>query len=366
MAGRPPGCGGTATVSSGPTLWSTLLMFIGIGEGVGAVIAGIGKFVGWIGSGISSGATIGGWALVAIIAVAVTTAVFISVWAWQSYSALCGMPPVGKFGCVTGVINAVTAGFSQWYSDIVGFANNQPQIDVVVKSDYWPTVTLNNPPLILCAPCTNCPAAVAVPAVIAGGTPGCSPVLTCYYHDSEVCGAAKGAAIGATVGAALGAVGGIIAAAFAMGALGCGFTAVFSWICLIILLVVLLIVILIVVLAALIGSALGTMAGRGGAVGTITPGGGAVPTVTAGSSTLVSGAYVTVVGNLVQSGAALGANALWFAGWIPNANGTTVDDATTTNNSGTMVLGMSTGMAPFCFTDPDTNIPANMDSCPVP
>lgn len=359
-----------------PRFFSTVLALIGIAQTAGGVIAGIVGLVGKLGDigtsvtsflssfGVSA-TSFGALSWIAIIAVAVTTAVVIIVWAWQSYNALCGQPPFGALACVTGVINSVTPGFSQWYSGVVGFASNQPQIDVVVKSAYWSWITFKSPPTVLCAACTNCPPSVAGAASIAGGTPGCSPLLVCVYHDPEVCGAAQNSAIGATVGAALGAVGGTIAAIAIMGAVGCGLTAVFSWICLIILAIVLIIVILIVVLAALIGSAIGAAAARGGFVGTITTPGGQTA-ITAGTATLVAGTYVSVVGNLAQLAAASGANALWFVGWVPNANGMTVDDATAANNSGTTAIGMSTGKPPFCFTDPDANIPASMDICPAP
>ena len=53
------------------------------------------------------------------------------------------------------------------------------------------------------------------------------------------------------------------------------------------------------------------------------------------------GTYVTVIGNMVKATQSLGANVLWFAVWIPNANGRTVDDLTGSNGNGTMALGMS-------------------------
>lgn len=365
-----PACGGAPTVSPAPSVLVTLLGLIAIGTTVGTVISaiigfarvaeaiggGVATFVGWFGGTVS---VAGGLALVAIIAVAVATATLIIVWAWQSYTAICGSPPFGKFACVTGVVNAVTAGFSQWYSQVVGFAGNQPQLDVVVRSDHWPTITMNNPPFVWCAGCQNCSAAIAGPAAGAGGNPGCSAELTCFYHNNQVCQAALGGAVGATVGAVIGAALGIVGAIAAMAALGCTLGGPFALICWIILLIVLIVVIIVVVVVALIGAAIGTQAGKAAA------GGSATPTTTSGTP-LVAGAYVTVVGNLVQSGTAMGANALWFAGWIPNANGVTVDDATATNNNGTTVLGMSTGVAPFCFTDPDANIPRSMDICPIP
>ena len=365
-----PACGGTQTVSGAPTLWATLLAILAVASAVAAVISAIIGFakvaeaiggavasvVGWLGGSIS---VAGGLALAAIIAVAVATAVLIIVWAWQSYGAICGSPPLGKFACVTGVINAVTPGFSKPESEVFGFAGNQPRVDVVVKSDYWPVVTLNNPPFVWCAGCKNCSAAVAGPAAGAGGNPGCSPELSCYYHNPQVCSAALGSAVGATIGAVIGAALAVVGAVAAMAALGCGITGPFVLICWLILLIVLIVVILVVVAVAVIGSLIGTQAGKAAA------GGSATPTAASGAA-LAAGAYVSVSGNLVQAGPSMGANALWFAGWIPNANGQSVDDETQTNHNGTTVLGMSVGTVPFCFTDPDKNIPRRMDICAVP
>jgi hypothetical protein len=201
-------------------------------------------------------------AFAAIVLAAVATMIVIIVWAAQSHIALCYPPSPGKFECVTGVVNAVTPGFTSWYSEIVGFANNQPRADVVVKSIYWPIVTLNNPPMVWCAGCANCPSSVATAAQIADPAAPCSPTLACYYHDRQVCGASNGSAWGAGVGAAVGAAAGIILAILAFGALGCSFTAVFSWICLLALLLVVLIAIVVTVIVAAIGSAIGTQAGK--------------------------------------------------------------------------------------------------------
>jgi len=366
-----PACGGTQTVSAAPTLLAVLMGIWAVAAAIIAGIMGVAGFlekfapaiaagvswtVTWLGGSISLA---GAAALALIIAVAIATAVLIIVWAWQSYSALCGSPPVGKFECISGVINAITPGFSAWYSQAVGFAGNQPRIDVVVKSNYWPIITLNNPPFVWCARCTNCPPAAAGGATIAGGSPGCSPELSCYYHNKQVCSAALGAAIGATVGAVIGAGLAVVGAVAAMSAAGCAITGPFVLFCWIILAIILIVVIIVVVAVALIGAAIGTQAGKAAA------GGSATPPAVAGAA-LAAGAYVTVVGNLVQAGPSMGANAIWFAGWIPNANGASVDDATLSNGNGTTVLGMSLGMVPFCFTDPDTNILASMDICPVP
>jgi hypothetical protein len=374
-----PACGGRQSVSGAPSLWATILAAVALASTVGGVVSGLYGFkaaadgigagvvtaTSWVSSklglSVSALSSAGGLALAAIIVVAVVTAVVVSVWAWESHQAICGPPPFGKFACVSGVINSVTAGFVSGWSQVFGFTGNQPQIDVVVKGDYWPTVILDDPSFVWCAGCQNCPPAAVGPAAGAGGDPGCSPMLLCYYHNSQVCSASKGGAIGATVGAALGAVGGAIAAVAALGALGCTITGPFTWVCWIILVVILLIVILVVVLAALIGSLIGTQAGKAAAGGTAAPTTGGT-----GATPLAAGAYVSVRGNLVQARPALGANALWFAGWIPNANGATVDDATATNGNGTTVLGSSTGMAPFCHTDPDAAIRPRMDICVTP
>jgi hypothetical protein len=357
-----------AAVAVATTVGGVVSGLVGFKAAADAIGAGVVTVAGWVASvaskvGLSIPAlsSAGGLALAAIIAVAVVTAVLISVWAWESHKAICGPPPFGKFACVSGVINSVIAGFAQGHSQVFGFTGNQPQIDVVVKGDYWPTVILDNPSFVWCAGCQNCPPAAAGPAAGAGGDPGCSPMLLCYYRNNQVCSASQGGAIGATIGAALGAVAGVIGAVWALGALGCTITGPFTWLCWIILALILLVVILVVVLVAVIGSVIGTQRGKASA------GGSAAPTTGgAGATPLATGAYVSVRGNLVQARPALGANALWFAGWILNANGTTVDDATATNGNGTTVLGASTGMAPFCHTDPDAVIRPRMDLCVTP
>lgn len=367
MAG-PPACGGTQKVAPAPTLWVTISGLVGLGLTFVQIVSGVlgfAKLAATLGEaliplfaklGIQAATPLAAFACLAIIAAAVIAATVIIVWAWQSYTALCGSPPLGKFVCITGVIDAVSPGFSQWYSELVGFAGNHPRVDVVVKRDYWPTVILDNPSFVWCASCANCPPSVAGPASLAGGNPPCSPELPCYYHNRQVCSAALGSAIGATAGAVVGAAVGIIGGIAAMSAVGCLATAVFTLFCWAILLLVVLVVIAVVAVSALVGSVVGTQAGKAAA------GGSAGATAGTGVA-LVPGAYVSVVGNMVQAGAALGSNALWFAGWIPNANGATVDDETATNDNGTAVLGVSSGTPPFCFTDPDAAIPNGMDSC---
>ncbi len=361
-------CGGTGTVSGTPTFFatafligSTIAALAGVVQQVAEKIAGLigplSTFLSWL-APILGVSTWGAAALVAIVLTAMATVVAIIVWAVNSHSALCGVPSVGRFACVTGVVNAATSGFASAHSELVGFQNNQPRLDVVVKEIYWPIVAFNNPPVVHCAACTNCPTSVFPPAAANPGAP-CSPVLHCYYHDAQVCNASLGSAWGAAVGAGVGGVLSVIAAIAVFGALGCSFTAVFSWICLLGLLLVLVIVVAAVALVAAIGSLIGTQAGKASAGGTAAP--------TAGQGVAIAaGAYVSVLGNLVQATPSLGANVIWFAGWIPNLTTQTVDDNTLANSNGTTVLGASTGVAPFCHTDADTNIPPTLDMCRLP
>jgi hypothetical protein len=318
----------------------------------GSFLASIGAYFGVSGFGILAAA--------AIIVTALFAAGSIGTWAYNSHNALCGVPKVGEKQCITGVINSVEAAFHYSYSRLVGFQNNQPRIDVVVKSIYWSVIIEKNPSMVWCAGCANCPpgSGIATPADILDPNSTCSPIMPCYYHNNQVCSASAGATQGAAIGAALGAIGGIILAIWLFGLMGCSFTAVFSWICIIVLAVVCLVVVAVVAIAALIGSTIGT------SVGTATAGGSPAPM--AGNVTLTPGAYVTVIGNMIQMPQSLGANVLWFAGWLPDVNGQTVDDLTASTSNGTTVLGMSTGLPPFCFTDPDGAITASLDVCPVP
>jgi hypothetical protein len=288
------------------------------------------------------------WAAI-IIAAAVTAAIMIT-WAWTNYAQICSSPAFGTKTCITGVVNAVSPAFGSLHSQLFAFTGSQPRADVVVKSIYWPVVTLNSPSYIPCAPCDNCPASVLPASTING----CSPEIPCFYHSSKVCTAAEAAAIGATVGAAIGAVLGVIAAIALMSALGCAATGILAPFCWLVLLLAVLVAIAVTAAVALIGAMAGSGIGEAVNSGSTQPG---------GSVALTVGAYVSVMGNLVQASQALGANTIWFAGWIPNSTTNTVDDDTASNNSGTSIYGQSSGVAPFCYTDPDANIPNTIDVC---
>jgi hypothetical protein len=88
------------------------------------------------------------------------------------------------------------------------------------------------------------------------------------------------------------------------------------------------------------------------------------PTGSSTSAAITVGAYVSVMGNLVTGEADVrGANAIYFSGWIPDAQAGMVTDETQTNGNGTTIFGQSTGTPDFCFTDPDANISLAIDPC---
>jgi hypothetical protein len=294
------------------------------------------------------------FSVAAIVFAALLTAACFIYWAWASYSNLCGAPTFGTNACISGVVNSVSPALSTPHSVLFGFTGNQPRADVVVKSIYWPWVTQGSPEFVLCAPCDNCPASADPPDT----SNGCSPEIPCFYHSSKVCGAAFGGALGATIGAAIGAALGIIAGVAIMGACSCLAAGPLAWVCWLALLLAIVVAIIIVAAVALIGAMGGSL------IGQVASGGSSVPT--SGGTVLTPGTYVTIIGNLAPAPQAMGANSIWFAGWMPNAATHKVDDDSASNSNGTSILGHSSGTPPFCFTDPDANITSAMDLCPTP
>lgn len=294
------------------------------------------------------------FSVAAIVFVALLTAAVMIFWAWKSFSNLCGAPTFGTMACISGVVNSVEPGLSTAHSVLFGFTGNQPRADVVVKSMYWPLVTQGNPGFVLCAPCGNCAASVEP----SDPSNGCSPEIPCFYHSSKVCGAALGGALGATIGAAVGAALGIIAAIALMGAFSCAATGPLVWACWLVLLLALIVAIAVTAAVALIGAMAGSLVGQAASGGASAP--------TSDGAALTPGTYVSVMGNLAAAPQANGANSIWFAGWIPNNTTQKVDDDSGSNNNGTSILGQSTGIPPFCFTDPDLNITPAIDLCAPP
>jgi len=355
----PQGCGGNASVSSGLSFLAAAALVIGI---IAAVATGIGglakalfsefavKIVGAVAQifGVTGSVSAGFAAgVLAVAAAAAITAAVIIYWVWNNYSSLSSTPPVGHLACVTGVVNSVNG------ADLNPFSISHGFILVVVKSCYWPTVEFNNPPFIWCAHCMNCASNLWPPntPLSEGNIATCSPELPCFYYSHQAVNEALGESIGATVGAAVGAVLGVIAAVAAMAALGCTATGPFAPICW-------LVVALAVLIAVVVTAAVALVAGLAGAgIGAATTSDSSPSGDPSGSSTATTiavGAYVSVTGNLLTVANANGSNAIYFAGWIPNAQANTVTDETQTNGNGTTIFGQSAGTPDFCFTDPDS------------
>ncbi len=354
MSSNAP-CGGVkASVSTGLSIWSTIGLILGIifgSMGLAGVLhlAGFGSLLkllllGAIPANVTSSMLA---AYFAVFLAAFITAAAIIAWEWSNYSSLSSAPPVGVLGCVAGVIDQIQGPNLAPFSEAHGF------IQVVVKQTYWSVVTAGNPPYVWCENCENCP-----PSDWPSGTTqanansvGCSPMLPCVYYSQAVVDAALGEAIGATVGAAVGAVLGTLAGIAAMGALGCAATAVFVAICLLVLLLAIIIAVAVVAIVAAVGAALGNTIGATAAGDPAIAPGGNPP-----ATSLPLGTYVMVTGNLVQDQNFAGSNAIVYAGWIPDSSNDTVVNQTQTNGNGTTVFGISQGIAPFCYTDPDANI----------
>lgn len=210
--------------------------------------------------------------------------------------------------CSAGVVNAAVPSFASASDVIFPFTAMHDRLDVVLKSVYWPLVTGGGAGWVFCAADSRS-----------------SPVIRCYYKDSEVCAAGGGAVVGGAVGA----VGGILLAAAAVAAIGCAtiIACVFA----------LILAFIIAAVAVLVGAILGGWIGWGVAASS-TPS-------TAEGNAIVVGDYVTTKGGIVTLGDANKARVYWFV------------DETTQH-------GRSTGSAEFSFTDPDTNL--TTDACPAP
>jgi hypothetical protein len=175
---------------------------------------------------------------------------------------------------------------------------------------------------------------------------GCSPGMPCYYRNQQVINAALGQAIGGTAGAIGGGILGTATGLAVLAAFGCGLTLVFAPICLLALFIACAVAAAITAGVSFVGAAAGNTIGNAVSGGSPSGLGPPLP--------ITVGAYVMVIGNLIRDPD--NANAIWFAGWIPDPATETVNDETQATSSGTTVLGQSSGLPPFCFTDPEANI----------
>jgi hypothetical protein len=343
-----------------PTCGEWTTGFLGFLSAVGAALGGAGALFGasWWGKALS-GVTVSGLNLLgklfpslelpgfftagavnvtpSIWTVALTAALAVS-YAAVTKAVCLSSTPAGAFACSAGVANEVVAPDTSIFDMMHG------RVDLVVKRQYWDLVGNNAPPFLWCAGCTNCPSGIKTEPPSDGTN--CSPILRCYYRSAAVVAASIGTAIGVVAGATGGAIVGTILGIAAMSALSCSAFTIFAWICWVAVGVAMLIALACVGVAALLGGLLGN--GIGAAAGSSGPPGSPGPAI-------VTGAYMSAFGNLVQACDANGANALWFTGWVTNSQGNVID-ITQQTASGTALMGASTGNSPFCFTDPDQNI----------
>ncbi len=213
-------------------------------------------------------------------------------------------PTPGVAACAAGVINEIVPSFDSGVDSFFTFTAIHDRVDVVVKSSYWHLVANNV--LVRCA-----------------NDPLQSPMLAAFYFSEEVCAAGTGAIIGGAAGIIPGVLAGV-----ALGVLiGCATVIL----CLIALIVAAIVAAAIVVAAAVIGGQIGKAVG-----------GSSQPS--ADGADLAVGDYITTTGNLLNVGYLDGARGFW---WVTD----------------TTLHGRSTGVPPFSYTDPDTNL--NPDACPV-
>ena len=219
---------------------------------------------------------------------------------WALWYDDCEAAQSGTVRCASGVVNAVRG------EDVnLVFNAKHPSIDVVVKSRYWPLVSVNADTII----CSD-----------AG-----SPILMVFFKSSRICTGKMGAAIGGTAAG----IGGIIAGAIAGAAIGCATV--------ILCVVALIVAALIVVAAVIIGAVVG------GEVGAATQ--NEDPASYDDGNTVKVGDYVSAQGPTAINGNFDGAVVQYF-------------------NQEIALLSRSQGAAPFSCDDPDANIPDDMEACP--
>ncbi len=300
------GSGSAATETTFSDLFGVIMFLISLVSGIIAVVSKLAETIAFLTQiftflGISAPVVI--W--LAAIAAYVTLLIIIGVFLYKN----CIEKPEGLQTCSSGVIEAVFPSFDNWSEWVFPFAASHPRIDVVIRCIYW-DLTHNGGATVVCNDDTER-----------------SPLLTAFFHSSEVCAAGTGAIVGAAVAG----IGGIIAAVAIGAAIGCSASGPFYLLCL---LVVVLIALVVVAVAVLIGALVGGLIGKAAA--------GSDDPIEDGAG-LTIGDYVTTPGNLIIMGDLDNARAYWF-----------VDPQHT-------VHGRSTGSPPFSHLDPDTNL--TTDAC---
>lgn len=305
---KPPcGSGSASTATTFSDLFGVIFGLISIVSGAITFIAKFAEITAFLGTAVSLIGITAPWMYwLGGVATYVTIMIVIGVFFHKN----CNENPRGLDTCSAGVIEEVFPSFDDWSEWAFPFAASHPRIDVVVKCNYWNLVD-NGGATVVC-----------------NDDPQRSPILSAFFHSSEVCGAG----VGAIVGAAAAGIGGIIAGVAIGAAIGCSATGPFYLLCL---LVVLLIVAIVVAVAMLVGAFIGGMIGKAAA--------GSDDPITSGSG-LTIGDYVTTPGNLIIMGDLDNARAYWFVA-----------------EGGHTVHGRSTGSAPFSHRDPDANL--TTDAC---
>jgi len=350
MSVTPPVIIKCGTAGALPSSFATIASMFGLGSTItGVVVGGISALH------IAALAGPGGIA----IWWGVGQASLVLVYAWYMAINLSANPGVGSFACVAGTVNEVDPG------DTALFSMHHDRVDLVVRMQDWAAVAQGTPSFIWCAGCDNCPPwPSSLPeSENPSDSLSCSPIMRCYYRSNRVASAAVGTAVGATAGVVVGAiVGGNIGGALSS-ATSCLLAGIFSWVCYLAVLLVALIVIFAVTIGGLLGGAVGNTVGAAVAPNDTNPTGQGAGGV---NVPITKGTYMSAFGNLLSVADANGANALWFVGWTPADNQTTVVDLTQLTGDGTALHGPSLAMPPgppFCWPDPTNEFLGN-DPCP--
>jgi len=275
-----------------------------------AVLAAVGGLVGVLGglgvlkdiAAALGGAGAGGAAAGAVAVIAVL--VLIGLYAFNRCLEGKGIPQ-----CIAGCVSNVRECYSEAWEYLVPFAALPNRVDVTVKSFFWDFVELNNAFVY----CTSEP------------FPRMSEIMHCYYETRKVCNGA----VGSLYGAAIGGAAGLFIAAAAAAAIGCATV--------ILCILALIIAAIIAVAAALIGAFAG-----GNIVQALTDD---TPPADGSGTTVATGMFVTLNGNMEQLEQDNKANCLW---WVHQ---TQIHGPI---NAGTPV--------PFSYCDIDAQF--TMDACP--
>jgi hypothetical protein len=214
--------------------------------------------------------------------------------------------------CTTGVINSIVPSFNSVTDYAYPFMAMHPRLDVVIKPAYW-DLAAQDAEFIYC-----------------NNDPDESPMILTFYHSDKVCAAGLGSTIGALVGGALGILAGVVVAALICASI------VLSFLC-----------ILALIIAAIIALTSVLAGAEAGGLIALALAGNDNPEDSQGNE-LKRGDYISTKGNLALNGNFNNARVFWFA-----------------KPEDTTIYGPSLGVAPYSYTDPDTNIPVEMDICSV-